>query len=258
LKELAVLGNQIREGSLLALGEGPVMVDPSADAEKDRVITGRGRILGGGVALKSRPLGLVLKPDFQNVMYAAQVETAINRRFHTFNRGIKNGVATAKTNEYIELIVHPRYMDNVPRYVQVVRSLALKESSVKQQARVGVLERQLQDPVTSSSAALKLEALGREGVDVLKKGITADDPEVRFYSAEALAYLDERDAPKALAAAAREGPAFRVFAFAALSAMDVVAAYDALAELLHVPSAETRYGAFRALWAMNSQDALVQ
>lgn len=257
LKELAVLGNQVREGSLLALGEGAVMVDPSANADKDRVITSRGRILGGGVALKSRPLGIVLKPDFQNVAYSAQIESAVNRRFHNFNKGIKEGVATAKTNEYIELIVHSRYKDNVPRYVQVIRSLALKETTARQQARLQLLERQLLDPLVASSAALRLEAMGREGIEVLKKGIQAQDAEVRFYSAEALAYLDDRDAAKPLAIAAREEPAFRVFAFTALSAMDDVAAYDELVNLLHVQSAETRYGAFRALWAMNSHDALV-
>lgn len=258
LKELAVIGGTVREGQLLGLGEGAVMVDPSASAETDRVITGRGRILGGGVALKPRPLGIVLRPDYQNVVYSAQIEQAVNRRFHTFSKGIKEGVATAKTNEYIELIVHPRYKDNVPRFVQVIRSLSLRETAVKQQARLNLLERQLVDPLVSSAAALKLEALGREGVAVLKKGIQDDDPEVRFYAAEALAYLDDRDAAKPLAAAAREEPAFRVFAFTALSAMDDVTAYDELVNLLHVPSAETRYGAFRALWAMNSQDALVQ
>jgi flagellar basal body P-ring protein FlgI len=258
LKELAVLGNQVREGVLLALGEGAVMVDPSASEETDRVITGRGRILGGGVTLKTRPLGIVLRPDYQNVVYSAQVETAVNRRFHTIAKGIKEGVATAKTNEYIELSVHPRYKDNVPRYVQVVRSLALKETATKQHSRLSLLERQLMDPLVSSNAALRLEAMGREGIDVLKKGIRADDPEVRFYAAEALAYLDDSEAARPLAAAAREEPAFRVFAFTALSAMDDVAAYDELVALLHVPSAETRYGAFRALWAMNSHDALVQ
>jgi hypothetical protein len=60
-----------------------------------------------------------------------------------------------------------------------------------------------------------------------------------------------------LAEAARH-PAFRAYALTALSAMDDYAAYEALRELLDVESAETRYGAFRAIWAMNSQDALVQ
>ena len=49
-----------------------------------------------------------------------------------------------------------------------------------------------------------------------------------------------------------------MFALTALSAMDDYAAYEQLRDLLVVPSAETRYGAFRALWAMNPSDALVK
>src|SRR5262249_54204314 len=61
-----------------------------------------------------------------------------------------------------------------------------------------------------------------------------------------------------LVEAARDVPAFHAYALAALSAMDDVAAYDGLRELLDMPSNETRYGAFRALWAMNDQDPLVR
>ena len=75
------------------------MVDPTADPKKDRILVCRGRILGGGVALKSRPLGLVLTPDHQNVMNSSRVANAVNKRFHTFQNGIKTGVAKAKTDE---------------------------------------------------------------------------------------------------------------------------------------------------------------
>jgi hypothetical protein len=103
-----------------------------------------------------------------------------------------------------------------------------------------------------------LEAIGKEGVKPLLKGTKADNEEVRFYSAEALAYLDQTEAVAPLAAAARDERAFRAYALTALSAMDDYEARSALKELLDVTSAETRYGAFRALWAMNSRDALVQ
>ena len=74
---------------------------------------------------------------------------------------------------------------------------------------------------------------------------------MRFYAAEALAYLDRREAAEPLGQIARDQPAFRVFALTALSAMQEYAAYEQLRELLASPSAETRYGAFRALWASN-------
>ena len=71
---------------------------------------------------------------------------------------------------------------------------------------------------------------------------TSPDPQVQFYSAEALAYLDRREAAEPLGKAAHI-PAFRSQALTALSVMRDPAAYDQLRELLAVPSAETRYGA---------------
>jgi len=233
-------------------------VDPAANERVDRVLLGRGRVLGGGVALKSRPLALVLKPEHQSVLHSARIETAVNKRFHSFHKGVKIGVAKAKTDEYIELAVHPRYKDNIQRYISVVRSVALRETETERMRRLARLEEQLLDPVTSSRAALELEAIGSDSVPFLREALGARDPEVRFYAAEALAYLDESDAVDVLAETARQIPAFRVFALTALSAMDDISAYEHLRELLGVPSAETRYGAFRALRALNPLDVLVR
>jgi hypothetical protein len=257
LRQMAVLNNQIHEGHVWGLARGPVMVDPSADQQHDRVLLGRGRVLGGGVALKSRQLGLVLKPDYQNVLNSSRIAHALNKRFHSFRNGVKVGVATAKTDEFVELTVHPRYKDNIARYTQLVRAVALHESATGQMERIAELKGRLLDPVTSAEAALELEAIGGEAGEALDEGIRSRDPEVRFYAAEALAYLDRREAAEPLGEAAQQQPAFRVFALTALSAMDDYAAYEQLRELLSVRSAETRYGAFRALWAMNPSDALV-
>jgi len=61
-----------------------------------------------------------------------------------------------------------------------------------------------------------------------------------------------------LGEAAREESAFRWSALTALSSMDHVHAYEALTELLHVNSAETRYGAFKSLRVRNAADPLVR
>ena len=135
----------------------------------------------------------------------------------------------------------------------------IDESRNALQDRLLLLDQQLDDPLTAANAALRLEAIGGdEAIEILKKALKSNDPEVRFYAAEALAYLDETAAVDPLADVARDEPAFRVNALAALSAMDDVMAYDALRSLLEVKSAETRYGAFRALWAMNEHDPLVR
>lgn len=257
LKEQAVLGGMLKEGHLLGLAKGPVLVDPSASPDREKVLMGRGKVLGGGVCLKARQLGLVLKPEHQNVLNSARVATAVNKRFFLTNKGIKSGVATAKTNEFIDLSVHPRYKDNVGRYLDVVRSIAIHETDTERMERIALLEKQLHEPVTTAAAARQLEALGQQGIDTLVKAIASPDPEVRFSAAEALAYLDRREAAEPLGRIARDQPAFRVYALAALGAMDDSAAHEQLCNLLGVASAETRYGAFRALWTMNPNNPLV-
>ncbi|MCE9604199.1 MAG: flagellar basal body P-ring protein FlgI [Planctomycetia bacterium] len=258
LTELTAAGGSQHEGELAAFAEGPVLVDPTVDAKSDKVLVGRGRVLSGGVSTVTRPLGLSLKGKFKNVAVSSLVGAAINKRFHVYEKGVKVGVAKPKTEEFIELTVHPRYKDNIERFVRVIRSVPIKETPAEELARMQVLERNLLDPITSSAAALKLEAIGKAGIPVLKKGLTASDVEVRFYSAEALAYLDEKVAAQPLGDVARDQPAFRAYALAALGAMDDFDAFEALKNLLEVPSAETRYGAFRGLWAMNKNDALIK
>jgi flagellar basal body P-ring protein FlgI len=259
MTELAVLGEQLREGHVLGLAEGPVLVDPSADPEKDQALSTRGRILGGGVVLKSRSLGLVLSEQYKSFTVSQDIGKSINSRFYAFVEGRKQGMATPKTDGFIELLVHPRYADNVNRYMQVVRNIAINESRDSLQARLLFLEQQLSDPLTAANAAMRLEAVGNdEAKEVLKQGTKSLDPEVRFYAAEALAYLDDTAAVDVLADAAHNESAFRVNALAALSAMDDVMAYEALRSMLEVKSAETRYGAFRALWAMNEHDPFLR
>jgi hypothetical protein len=259
LTELAVLEDQIRQGHMLAVAEGPVLVDPTADPEKDPGLATRGRILGGAVATKSRSLGLMLGQQFKMSRMSIQIAGSINKRFYAFVNGRRQGLATPKTDEFLDLAIHPRYKDNVARYMQVVRNVAIDESPGALQARLLFLEQQLLDPVTAASAAIRLEAIGDDQAKtILRDGIASGDAEVRFYAAEALAYLDDTAAVKGLAQTIREEPPFRVNALAALSAMDDVVAYDALCSLLEAKSAETRYGAFRALWAMNEYDPFVR
>jgi hypothetical protein len=203
-------------------------------------------------------MGLIVNRN-PSIALSKQIGDSINRRFHTFSRGSKEVVATPKTHEYIELEIHPRYVDNLSRYMHVVRSLPIREMPAQRQLRLVTLERQLLDHVTAATAAIRLEAVGKEAIPVLKQGLESSDPEVRFYAAEALAYLDESQAVPVLGESIRREPAFRVYALAALGAMDDMAANEQLLQLLSEPSAETRYGAFRALWTMrNKVDPIVR
>jgi flagellar basal body P-ring protein FlgI len=248
----------IREGDLLGLTQGWLLVDPRADEEKDPNALRRARVLGGGVATKSRELWLMLREQHKSIGRSAAIGKAINARFVVYNQGVQEGVANPTNDTHIELTLHPRYKDNIARYVAVIRSIAVRETAVERASRMRLLERQLLDPITSARAAVQLEAIGVKGMDILHKGLASTNQEVRFYSAEALAYLDDKAAAAPLAEIAHEEPAFRAYALTALSAMKDVGAYEQLRKLLGVTSAETRYGAFRALSTWDAQDPLVR
>jgi len=259
LREMKVLGSAIHTGRVVGLAEGDILVHALMEGDEDPVSLTRGRVLGGGESLQSRSLGLALRSEHKSVRTSSMIGTAINTRFHTFDQGgVKQGVATPKRDNFIELTVHPRYRNNVARYLQVIGSISIGESASDRVGRLGILGKYLLAAQTSARAALQLEALGHEGVDVLARGIDSDNPEVRFYAAEALAYLGDERAAKPLAEAARNEPAFRWHALTALSVMDDIDALDEIADLLHVSSAETRYGAFRALRARGANAPLVR
>jgi flagellar basal body P-ring protein FlgI len=258
LREVAVLDDSVRTGRVSALAEGPVTIDRVFSDSDDKVREVRGRVLGGAVSMTSRSLGLMVRSENHSIRTATLIGAAINARFFTHDRGIKRGVATPKRDNYIELEIHPRYKHNLARYMRVIRSLAVNESAAERVARFELLEQKLLEPASSAPAALQLEAIGKESVRILHQGLKSNDPEVRFYAAEALGYLDDAAAAEPLGQIARDEPAFRWHAIAALSAMDHISAHEELSQLMHGNSAETRYAAFVALRSGNSMDPVIR
>ena len=60
------------------------------------------------------------------------------------------------------MAVHPRYKDNIARYMQVVRAVPITESAPERMQRIAELQSQLLDPTTAADAAIQLEAIGRK------------------------------------------------------------------------------------------------
>lgn len=258
LRPVEELGNRLRQGKVLAFAEGPVLVDAVFAGETDSMNAIRGRVLGGGRCLIDRPIGLVVTGENHSLMTTTHVAAAINRRFFAFDHGKKIGVAEPKDDDYIELKISPTYKNNLGRYLRVVQSVAVRETPQQRVERLDRLERLLLEPVSAPRAAQRLEAMGPEAVPVLKKGLQSANSEVRFYSAETLAYLDEAEATPALAEAARDSRAWRWHALAALSVITHPSGYEALTELLHASSVEARCGALRAIQTRNPKDALAR
>jgi flagellar basal body P-ring protein FlgI len=254
-----VPGRGVLKGHPYAKAKGAILipgVNAAANTEDPRLK--RGRILGGATVLKKRELSIFLRNDFRSIRNSTRIAEAIGRRYHHFDEyGIKKPMAEAKTDQKIVLDVHPRYKDNYPRYLQVIRSVAFRETSVSQRVRLQQLHEDLLTPETSEQAALQLEAIGNDALPVLRSALKSPLLEVRYNASLALAYLEQADAIPALTEAIRDERAFRVFALAAMSTIDDAQAHLTLRELMSEPSAETRYGAFRALWTLDKKDPFI-
>lgn len=259
LSDKAFVDGRYMRGTVYAIARGFVLpAGLGASAANEPALLRRGRVLGGAVVLKERDLLLTLKNDFVMIRNSKRIETAIGKRFHDYDEhGIKKPMATAKTDQKLTLKVHPKYKDNHARYLNIVRHLAFHETPVEQRVRMGFLKRDLSIPETSSSAALQLEAIGRDSIPILKAGLKAPLLECRFHAAVALAYVGDPTGLPELVEAAKER-AFRVFALAAIAVIEDAEAHLALKELMNEPVEELRYGAFRALWTLDRNDPFIR
>lgn len=257
LRQMMVVDNSLHSGSVAGIGQGEVLVDALFDATSDETDETRGRVIGGGVVMEPRRFGLGIYDEHVSVRTSAMIGAAINERFHHYDRGAQAGVAKPLRDNQVELALHHRYKHNFDRYKYVILNIAVGETPAARSVRLLKLDRMLLEPITAQRAAIRLEAIGHDAIPILRKGVASPDPEVRFYAAEALAYLDEPSAAEPLYEAAHVERAFRWRAMTALAAMEHAGAQDALVKLLDSPSAETRYGAFRALRANDPSDPLV-
>lgn len=257
LSEFAYVDGGMREGKELARSSGPVILftaeGTSGASLKKGLIPGGAEYIG-----EDRNLTMGLRPDYVGARMVTKIENRISHRFHGYDKaGIKKPMAKAKTDSTIELTVHDKYLENYPRYLQVIRHMALNESPIDRHMRVQKVRDELLVDRTCEEAALQLEGMGAEGMPALKEGLKAQGLEARFRSAEALAYLGSAEGVRVLQEATEKEPAFRAYALAALAALQDGDAIVTLRSLMNHPSMETRYGAFRALSTVAPNDPVV-
>lgn len=255
LREYAYLPEGgVKEGRELALAHGPIMV---RGGEDDPVGLIQGVIPGGSKYVSvERNLVIKLRDDYKGVKMSARLAERIGQRFNGYNsKGIKGPLAKAKTDQTIELVVHEKYRDNYPRYLQAIRAIRLSETSIEHSLRLEELSKALVKGDSSAQAALELEAIGVESIPILKEGLEAIELESRFHAAEALAYLNDASGVPVLKEVADKEPAFRAFAIAALSTLKDGDAIIAMRELMQSETIETRYGALRALEIASPHDS---
>lgn len=270
VSEKAIIpGKGVLDGHTLAKAKGPILVSTGEESnEEDSAgVERRGRIMGGGFSLTDRDMSIYLRNDFRSVRNSKRIADRVGQRFHSYSRyGIKEPLAEAKTDQTIKLKIHPRYKDNFPRYLQVIRNIAFRESQVAKRVRMQRLKKALNRPETADETALQLEAIGKDALPFLRSALKNPNLECRFHAAVALAYLEDASGLEVLAEAAWTNRALRVFAFAALATIDESETHMVLRDLMSAQvddsgytfdSAETRYGAFRSLWTMDRHDPFI-
>lgn len=260
--------DMIRTGDKLGSASGSVVLDPALLKKGDAKALKKGRIIGGAVITKDRPVWLQLKEGDQTVGVAQRVEDVINSRFSYINNGIKKNVAEARAPAIrISIIIPDEYKDNVNRFMNVLCSISFFESPSDLKKRLEDLKLKLLDPKQSELASLQLEAIGpnhEEVLVILRSGMASSDPDVRFHSAISVAYMnpikDRNDAANILADLARDHKKLRPAALAVLGTClkSSFQADNRLREFLASDDNELRYGAFRALWTRNPRDYMIQ
>ena len=285
-----VPGEGVLSGHVFARAKGHVLISHGeGDIGELAGVVRRGRVPGGGISRRDRDLTMALKNRYRSVRMAKRIANRIGTRFYAYNRhGVREPLANPKTDRTIMLKVHPKYRDNFPRYLQVIRKIAMREDDVERQVRMQQLTGQLQKVESARETSLALEAIGPKAIPFLKPALDHADFEVRFHAATALAYLDDNSGANVLAEAARHERAFRVYALAALSTLEDAPSQLLLRKLLKPlvicdtdgcshqgspitgpcprcqsagelkQSAELQYGAFRALWTRDRLDPTIR
>ncbi len=243
-------GEALRDHEL-AIAGGPIMLGTQARPDNPKI----GRVLGGGRVKKEYPYTLVIHQSRESYTTAKMLETVINERFHQSEDGHQKGAATGKTSSFLVLRVPELYHQNQARYFRVVHSLSIIDGPELRARRMAAWSKELLDPKTAGVAALKLEGLGTGAVEALKEGLKSPNSQVQFFSAEALAYLNDTSGVEVLGRAVIRQPDFRAYALAALASLDQSAAHLTLRKLMDEPDVEVRYGAFNALRTLDPTDA---
>lgn len=253
LREVLHTGGGPKQGPEEAIASGPVMIGDAKDPTNPKAA----RVLGGGRPRKDHPYKLILKENRRFIKNARMVEAVVNERFHQNERGQQKGASTAKTDTYLELRVPTVYHQNQQRYFRVVQLVPMVDTPQLREQRLAATARELMDPKTAGVAALKLECFGPSAAPALEAGLKSEDAHVRFFAAEALAYLDQSSGVDALGKTAVEMKEYRAYALAALAAMEDPSARAKLRHLMDEPDIEVRYGAFNALRTLDPTDAML-
>ncbi len=257
LVEAKELEGAVRQSFEIATASGQVITKAQytgSDRPEDKL---EGVIIGGARLAQPRELSISINSEFADAITMAAIVPAINARFTVFTGKEKSGIATPQNDDYISIAIPPKYERDPFHFLNVVLQISFNETKSQRNDRIALLEKQTTEPISVRNACWQVEALGENYAALLANNFSHPNPEVRFYNAHSLAYLNDKRAIEPLKKLCLQEPAFRAMCLNGISAIEGFEATEALEELLHAADAETRYGAVRALRYRDRNDVRV-
>jgi len=173
-------GQGLVAGQVLAVGDGPVFINPFVDPDSPAPEANprRGYVLGGGRTLEEHPVRLVLlQPNYR---LAQNIERRVNERF-----GHQPKVAEAISRGYLTLKTPPAYARYPLRFRRLAAHLFVDNRPALIERRLRELTRRaIAEEADVESIALTWEALGRSVIAHIQPFYTHENPALRFHAAQ--------------------------------------------------------------------------
>ena len=164
------------------IGGGEVFISPVLDHAKPavQVELQKGRVIGGGKVTRYRPVRLMLRnPSFR---VARQIEGRVNQRFR--NSLDRRAVASAQSDETIEISIPDQYTGNYGHFLDLVLHLPLTRNAARNELQAKrILEALVQPEAHHERLALSLEAMGSEILPMIQPHYISQEPYVAFFTA---------------------------------------------------------------------------
>ena len=161
---------------------GAIFLNPfiKSDSPAELAQLRAGRVLGGGVVTRDRPVLLQLRrSDYQQ---ADLIQKRVNERFS--GRGRRKKVANAKNSSIVELNIPDEHRADYEHFLKLVIHLPIQGAPGGWEARARRLIEAMDSPgALYDDLALVLEAMGRQMVPILRSAYTAENPYKAYFAA---------------------------------------------------------------------------
>ena len=178
---LTTAGSSVGKGKTWALGRGEVFVNPFVDRTKpaEQAKLRAGRIPGGGIVTRPRPLRLVLRrADYR---MASLIGRQLNERL-----GGSEDIAEAKSHSVIDLRIPRQWRADYAHFLELVMHVYLLGGAADEERHAKQLTRAILQPTARhEDISLVWEAMGRRVLALIQALYASPNPAAAYYATRA-------------------------------------------------------------------------